>query len=156
MRLFLCPPLETLLVQYKYQTNSAEGQTHPGQPDPGLPECDNGQLSRHKHVIQKEWSPTGSVAPRIFLMAYTLGELVCHQVQQQTIQLCIPSPRTKNLATIYALSLSWENLNVYIFSPVLVLRKVVTKVLDQGYKLQRMILFTPGCPNCVQMLLFLP
>ena len=44
-----------------------------------------------------------------------------------------------------ALSLPWENLDVYAFPPVSLLNQVVSKVIDQGCC--RMILIAPGWPN---------
>ena len=63
-----------------------------------------------------------------------------------------------------ALSLNWEGLDAYVFPPVSLLSKLVSKVLDQGVR--RLVLIAPGWPNMpwfwdlvnmsVQVLLSLP
>ena len=44
-----------------------------------------------------------------------------------------------------ALSLNWEELDAYTFPPLSLLGKLVTKILDQGFR--RLILIAPGCPE---------
>ena len=56
------------------------------------------------------------------------------------------SPVPDPLATaVDALSLPWEDLDVYTFPPAAILGKVVEKLQDSPYK--RIVLITPGWPN---------
>ena len=56
------------------------------------------------------------------------------------------SPVPDPMATaVYALSLSWENLDAYAFPPTAILGKVVEKLQDSPY--QRLIIIAPGWPN---------
>ena len=50
-----------------------------------------------------------------------------------------------NAWAVDALTVSWENLDMYAFPPVLLLGKVVSKLSDHLYK--RVILIAPGWPN---------
>ena len=102
------------------------------------------------------------------------GQHDCGILHQQTgryeirLSVCLPletpvivSPQRDNLAglthprspqrdssgqwAVDALSLSWENLNVYAFPPISLLNQVISKVMDQGC--YRMIPIAPGWPN---------
>ena len=54
----------------------------------------------------------------------------------------VPDP---NAWAVDALTVSWENLDMYAFPPVSLLGKVVSKLSDHLYK--RVILIAPGWPN---------
>ena len=103
------------------------------------------KLSRHNQVIQTEWSLDRQVfsllcskwgVPRVDLFATSFNHKLPRFV----------SPVLDQKAwAVDALSLSWENLDVYAFSPVSLLNQVVSKMVDQGCL--RMILVAPGWPN---------
>ena len=103
------------------------------------------KLSRHNQVIQTEWSLDPQVfsqlcskwdLPRVDLFATSFNHKLPRFVS--------PVPDQKAWA-VDALSLSWENLDVYAFPPVSLLNQVVSKMVDQGFL--RMILVAPGWPN---------
>ena len=82
--------------------------------------------------------------PRGFLnnlhqVAPAFSGSVCHQVQQQTVTVCIPSSRPTSLDS--GCTQSWEDLD----PPVAILGKVVEKLQD--YPCSRMILIAPRLPN---------
>ena len=54
----------------------------------------------------------------------------------------VPDP---NAWAVDALTVSWENLDLYTFPPVSLLGKVISKLSDHLYK--RVILIAPGWPN---------
>ena len=103
------------------------------------------KLSRHKQVIQKEWS-----------LLQEVFDLLCRRWHTPEVDLFptrfnhkLPrfvSPVPYRLAwKVDALSLQWEDLDIYAFPPVAILGQVVTKLLDQ--RCRRMILIAPGWPN---------
>ena len=103
------------------------------------------KLSRHNQLIQTEWS----LSQHVF-------NLLCSRWAQPQVDLFatwfnnkLPkfvSPVPNQTAwAVDAMSLSWENLDVYAFPPVALLNQVVSKVIDQGC--HRMILIAPGWPN---------
>ena len=103
------------------------------------------KLSRHNQVIQTEWSLDPQVfgqlcskwdLPRVDLFATSFNHKLPRFVS--------PVPDQKAWA-VDALSLSWENLDVYAFPPVSLVNQVVSKMVDQGFL--RMILVAPGWPN---------
>ena len=122
------------------QGNIPEGKTHPGSL-----ECDSRQ------IIQAQTSDTDRMVPisagvqsLVLQVGPTTSRPVCNPVQSQTSHVCFTGTRSTAWA-VDALSLPWENLDVYAFTPVALLTKVVAKVMDQGC--QRMILIAPGWPN---------
>ena len=103
------------------------------------------KLSRHKQVIQTEWS----LSQQVF-------NLLCSKWVQAQVDLFatwfnhkLPkfvSPVPDQTAwAVDALTLPWENLDVSAFPPVSLLNQLVSKVMDQGCC--RMILIAPGWPN---------
>ena len=103
------------------------------------------KLSRHKQVIQTEWS-----------LLQEVFDLLCRRWHKPDVDLFatrfshkLPrfvSPVPDKLAwKAGALSLQWENLDAYAFPPVAILGQVVTKLLDQGC--HRIILIAQGWPN---------
>ena len=103
------------------------------------------KLSRHKQVIQTEWS----LSQQVF-------NLLCSRLSRSHVDLFatrfnhkLPkfvSPVSDPTAwPVDALSLPWENLDAYTFPPVSLLSQVISKVVDQGCR--RMILIAPGWPN---------
>ena len=103
------------------------------------------KLSRLGQTIQTEWS----LLPEVF-------QTLCNRWHQPQIDLFatrfknklplfvspVPDPMA---AAVDALSLSWENLDAYVFPPTAILDKVVEKLQDLPY--QRLILIAPGWPN---------
>ena len=130
VRLTLCPSLATpVLVQS--ETGSSKGQAHPWSS-----ECDCRQTisSRPSHSDRMVTSP-GVLRPPGSDLAPSPSGHVCNKVQLQTSPVCVSSTR----------HVSWENLDMYVFPPVSLLGKVVSKLLDHLYK--RVILIAPGLPN---------
>ena len=139
VRLTLCPSMATpVLVQS--ETSSPKGQTHPG--------CLNviaDKLSRQGQVIQTEWSLHQGVfdllvqtwhRPQVDMFATKYNCKLAQYVSP------MPDP---NAWAVDALTVSWENLDMYVFPPVSLLGKVVSKLSDHLYK--RVILIAPGWPN---------
>ena len=103
------------------------------------------KLSRHNQVIQSEWSLSQLAfnllcskwaRPQIDLFATRFNHKLPKFVS------LVPDPAAW---AVDALSLPWENLDVYAFPPVSLLTRVISKVMDQGCR--RMILIAPGWPN---------
>ena len=55
------------------------------------------KLSRHRQVIQTVVSSPGDVPPLVYKVAYSSSVSLCHQVQLQTSQICIPCSRSQSL-----------------------------------------------------------
>ena len=96
------------------------------------------KLSRHNQVIQTEWS----LDQRVF-------NLLCSRWDPPQVDLFatwynykLTNPKAW---AVDALSLLWQNLDVYAFPPVSLFNQVISKVVDQGCL--RMILIAPGWPN---------
>ena len=103
------------------------------------------KLSRLGQTIQMEWS----LHPEVF-------QAICSQWHQPQVDLFttrfnnklpqfvspVPDPQAW---AVDAFSLSWEDLDPYVFPPTAILGKVVEKLQD--YPCNRIILIAPGCPN---------
>ena len=103
------------------------------------------KLSRHNQVIQTEWS----LDQRVFNLlcsrwAPPQVDLFATRYNYKLPKFVSPVPDSKAWA-VDALSLTWQNLDVYAFPPVSLLNQVISKVVDQGCL--RMILIAPGWPN---------
>ena len=103
------------------------------------------KLSRHNQVIETQWS----LSPQVFnLLCSTWKrphvDLFATQFNHKLPTFVSPVPDPTAWA-VDALSLSWENLNLYAFPPISLLNQVISKVMDQGC--YRMILIAPGWPN---------
>ena len=103
------------------------------------------KLSRQGQVIQTEWSPHQEVfnllvqtwhLPQVDMFATKYN----HKLPQYVSP--VPDP---NAWTVDALTVSWENMDMYAFPPVSLLGKVVSKLADHLYK--RVIIIAPGWPN---------
>ena len=103
------------------------------------------KLSRQGQVIQTEWSLHREVfdlltqtwhLPQVDMFATKYNCKLDQYVSP------VPDPRAW---AVDALTVSWENLDMYIFPPVSLLGKVVSKLSDHLYK--RVILIAPGWPN---------
>ena len=123
IRLSLCPPMET-----------------------GRLNVIADKLSRHNQVIQTEWSLDQRVfnllcsrwaPPQVDLFATTR-----YNYKLPKFVSLVPDPTAW---AVDALSLPWQNLDVYAFPPVSFLNQVISKVVNQGCL--RMILIAPGWPN---------
>ena len=142
IRLSLCRPLETSVL-VSPQRNSAEGSTHTGSL-----ECNSGQA-----VSTQPSDSVGMVPLSTSQLAFNL---LCSKWARPQIDLfatrfnhklpkfvsLVPDPAAW---AVDALSLPWENLDIYAFPPVSLLTRVISKVMDQGCR--RMILIAPGWPN---------
>ena len=103
------------------------------------------KLSRHRQVIQMEWSLHPDVfsqichkrhLPKVDLFATRYNAKLPHFVSP------VPDPKAW---VVDALSLSWEDLDLYAFPPVPLLTNVLTKAL--GYQYKRMIIVAPRWPD---------
>ena len=143
VRLTLCPSMTSpLLVQS--ETCCSKGQTHP-RPS----ECDCRQIvsSRPNHSDGVVPSSGGFQPPSSDLAPCTSGH-VCDKVQLQTSPIYVSPVPDPNAWAVDALTVSWENLDMYAFPPVSLLGKVVSKLSNHLYKrLKRVILIAPGWPN---------
>ena len=135
VRLSVCPPLEAAIL-VPFQGNCPEGKTH----SRSL-ECDSGQAFQTQSSDSDRVVPiSAGVQSFVLQMGPTTSRLVCNTVQ-------LPQFVSPVLAAwaVDALSLPWENLDVYAFRPVSLVPQVVSKMMDQGCR--RMILIAPGWPN---------
>ena len=139
VRLTLCPSMAApVLVQS--ETCCPKGQTHPWSS-----ECDCGQIvSTRPNNSDRMVSSSRGIRPPVSNLAPSPGRHVCDQVQLQANQVCVSSTRPQCLGSGRS-NISWENLDMYAFPPVLLLGKVVSKLSDHLYK--RVILIAPGWPN---------
>ena len=102
------------------------------------------KLSRSKQVIQTEWSllqvsdhlRTRWRMPQVDLFATRYSHKLPKFVSP------VPDPQAWQ---VDALSINWEELDAYAFPPVSLLCKLVTKILDQGFR--RLIPIALGWPN---------
>ena len=103
------------------------------------------KLSRQGQVIQTEWSLRQEVfdllvqtwhRPQVDMFATKYNCKLAQYVSP------VPDP---SAWAVDALTVSWENLDMYAFPPVSLLGKVVSKLSDHLYK--RVILIAPGWPN---------
>ena len=103
------------------------------------------KLSRHHQVIQTEWSLHPDVFAQICLRWHLPKlDLFATRYNCKLPQFVSPVPDPKAWA-VDALSLSWEDLDLYAFPPVPLLTNVLTKALSHHYR--RMIIVAPGWPN---------
>ena len=103
------------------------------------------KLSHQGQIIQTEWSLHHEVfnllvqtwhRPQVDMFATKYN---CKLAQYVSPVL------DPNAWAVDALTVSWENLDMYAFPPVSLLGKVVSKLSDHLYK--RVILIAPGWPN---------
>ena len=103
------------------------------------------KLSRQGQIIQTEWSLHQEVfnllvqtwhRPQVDMFATKYNCKLAQYVSP------VPDP---NAWAVDALTVSWENLDMYAFPPVALLGKVVSKL--SGHLYRRMILIAPGWPN---------
>ena len=103
------------------------------------------KLSRHNQVIQMECSLSQQVFSLLF-SSWDLPHLDLFATRFNHVLSRFVSPVSDPTAwAVDALSIPWENLDVYAFPPVSLLNQVVSKVMDQGCR--RMVLIVPGWPN---------
>ena len=103
------------------------------------------KLSRHGQVIQMEWSLLQEVFDQICRKWHKPEvDLFATRFNHKLPRFVSPVPDL--LAwKVDALSVPWQNLDAYVFPPVALLGKVVSKLIDQGF--HRVILIAPGWPN---------
>ena len=131
-RFTLCPSMATpLLVQP--ETYCPEGQTHPR-----TSECNCGQIvtprADNSHGIVP---PTRGVQP-------PMSDLFETRYNCKLPKFVSPVPDPKAWP-VDALTVSWEDLDMYAFIPVALLGKVISKLSD--HLCRRVILITPGWAN---------
>ena len=103
------------------------------------------KLSRHGQVIQTEWSLLQEVFDQICRRWHKPEvDLFATKFNRKLPRFVSPVPDL--LAwKVDALSVPWQDLDAYVFPPVALLGKVVSKLMDQGFN--RVILIAPGWPN---------
>ena len=139
VRLTLCPSMATpVLVQS--ETGCSKRQAHPWSS-----ECDCRQVvSARPNHSDRMVPSSGGAQPSGSDLAPSPSGHVCNKVQLQTSPYVSPVP-DPNAWAVDALTVSWENLDMYAFPPVALLGKVVSKLSDHLYR--RVILIAPGWPN---------
>ena len=139
VRLTLCPSLAApVLVQS--ETGCSKGQAHSW-----LSKCDCRQVVTTGQIIQTEWSLHQEVF-NLLVQAWHLPlvDMFATKYNCTLAQYVSPVP-DPNAWAVDALTVSWDNLDMYVFPPVSLLGKVVSKLSDHLYK--RVILIPPGWPN---------
>ena len=139
VRLSLCPPLE--IISWCHPRGIVLRARH----IPGRLNVIADKLSRHNQVIQTEWS----LSQEVFILlcsrwAQPQVDLFATRFNHKLPQFVSPVPDPAAWA-VDALSLPWENMDVYAFPPVSLINQVISKVMDQGCR--RMVLIAPGWPN---------
>ena len=103
------------------------------------------KLSRQGQVIQTEWSLHQDVTNRLFQTWHLPQvDMFATRYNFKLAKYVSPVPDPQAWA-VDALSVCWENLDMYAFPPMSLLGKVVSKLSDHFYK--RIILIAPGWPN---------
>ena len=112
--------------------HSPEGKTHPR-----TLELIADKLSRHKQVIQTEWSLSQKLFDQLCSKWAPQVDLFATRFNHKLSSFVSPVPDQAAWA-VDALSLPWEHLTVYAFPPVSLIPQVLSKLRDQGCR--RMIL----------------
>ena len=103
------------------------------------------KLSRHNQVIQTEWSLHQEVFNLLSQRWHTPDvDLFATRYNNKLPKFVSPVPDPQAWA-MDALSFSWEDLDLYAFSPIPLLGNVVNKLLSHDCK--RLILIAPCWPN---------
>ena len=120
--------------------NNSEGSTHPK-----LVECHSRQAFQTQPADPDRLVPLSACVQSLVLeIVPATCRPVCNPLQPQTSKFVSPV-QDQTAWAVDAMSLSWENLDVYAFHPVSLLNPVISKVMDRGC--HRMILIPPGWPN---------
>ena len=103
------------------------------------------KLSRQGQVIQTEWSLHQEIFDTLCrTWHYPQVDMFATRYNCKLVRFVSPIPDPKAWS-VDALTLSWENLDMYLFPPVSLMGKVVSKLSDHWY--HRAILIAPGWPN---------
>ena len=103
------------------------------------------KLSRQRQVIQTEWSLHQETFDLLCQTWHSpLVDMFATRYNCKLVQFVSPIPDPKAWS-VDALTLSWEDLDMYLFPPVSLMGKVVSKLSDHWYR--RAILIAPGWPN---------
>ena len=103
------------------------------------------KLSRQRQVIQTEWSLHQETFDLLCqTWHYPRVDMFATRYNCKLVQFLSPIPDPKAWS-VDALTLSWEDLDMYLFPPVSLMGKVVSKLSDHWYR--RAILIAPGWPN---------
>ena len=135
VRLTLCPSMATpVLVHIVLKARHIPGHLN----------VIADKLSRQGQIIQMEWS----LHQEVFDLCQTWNrpqvDMFATRYNCKLTKYMSPVP-DPNAWAVDALTVSWEDLDMYAFPPVLLLGKVVSKLSDHLYK--RVILIAPGWPN---------
>ena len=122
------------------ETCCSKGQTHPRSS-----ECDCGQIvsTRPNNSDGMVYS-SGGIRPPVPNLAPSQVDMFATRYNCKLTKFVSPVP-DPNAWAVDTLTVSWENLDMYAFSPVSLLGKVVSKLADHLYK--TVILIAPGWPN---------
>ena len=103
------------------------------------------KLSRQRQVIQTEWSLHQETFDLLCQTWHSpLVDMFATRYNCKLVQFVSPIPDPK-ARSVDALTLSWEDLDMYLFPPVSLMGKVVSKLSDHWYRIA--ILIAPGWPN---------
>ena len=109
-------------------------------------ECDSGQTLPAQSCDSNRVVPIATGIQSVVLhMGPTTSGFICDPVQSQTPKVCFPGAGSDSMGPVDALSLQWDQLEVYAFPPVPLIPQVISKLRDQGC--HSMILIAPGWPN---------
>ena len=89
-----------------------------------IPDCLNVTKSDNSDEMV---SSLGGVRPPVSNLAPSTGRRVCNKVQSQTDQVCVLSPKRLG---VDALTVFWEDLDMYAFPTVSLLGKLISKLSD--------------------------
>ena len=127
-------------VLVQSETCCPKGQTHPR-----LSECDCGQVvSARPHNSDGMVYSSGGIQPPVSTWHCPQVDMFLTRYSCRLTKFLSPVP-DPNAWEVDALTVSWENLDMYAFPPVSLLGKVVSKLSDHLNK--RVILIAPGWPN---------
>ena len=103
------------------------------------------KLSRQGQIIQTEWSLHQEVFNLLCQTSHRPPvDMFATRYNCKLTKFVSPVP-DPNAWVVDALTVSWENLDMYAFPPVSLLGKVISKLSDHLYK--GVILIAPGWPN---------
>ena len=101
------------------------------------------KLSRLGQTIQTEWFLLPEVFHSMQQVAPAQNRLICHEVQQQVVSVCVTGTGSPGHSSGGAQSAMVGSESIHL--PTIILGKVVEKLQDSPCK--RIILIAPGWPN---------
>ena len=137
----VCPSVENLDLVHQ-ETSFTQSPTHSRPSERSSRQAIKTGPDHPNRVV----SPSRGFPNNMQQVAQAQDRPICHEVLQQVTSVCVT--HTDPLAwAVDALSLLWEDLDVYAFPPVAILGKVVEKLQD--HPCHRIILIAQGGPTCL-------